>query len=692
MAEGVKGFFDIAGTGTYNWITGRVFYEETYDPLANTSQVTITDLQFKSSNWYWYEYFLNGTVSINGAVVAKPNSALGNLRVYITAQNKFFSVGNPLAPPWTSGTIAHNTDGSKSIEISLDVRGWNNSGAGGSGWRVAGGQTVALTTIPRASEIKAADAAIGSVSMIAVNRKSTAYTHSIEYWFGTLAGYVTESGGVSPTEVKMTATSIPWTVPTEFYTQITNAQTGWGELHCRTYSGSTQVGDMTTARFNALTREETCRPEVSGTVTDGNSATAGLTGDENNVLVRYMSTAVCTISATAKNGASIVSKTIGGVGIGVKENTRSIPAVETGSFTFSATDSRGYSYTPDPVKKTLIPYVKLTNNASATRNGSLSGDARLSLSGDYYSGGFGAVDNTLTAKYRITGVDSNWNTVTPAVTGNRYSLFVPLSGLDYKQPFNIEVWVEDKLAVVNKSIVLEAADPSFYWGKDSFTFGIPVAMNEGLRGLYYHSNVDQTEENFEAYLTGAIEQIRPWDILVPIQFCVYPAVSGNAFYGFLGFSHAKKWGGILGWSYNGHMVHKELRDGVWQPTQLKPYDRDYVLESGTSGVWTYRKWASGAAECWCAQKVTLQFPSNPNWGSMYSTGGSSIQRLNYPFAFKGTPVCVAQVSFKGGNCWLVTGDFAGSNTQTPCYQILRPTAWPGDFSTVVNYQVRGNWK
>ena len=26
--------------------------------------------------------------------------------------------------------------------------------------------------------------------------------------------------------------------------------------------------------------------------------------------------------------------------------------------------------------------------------------------------------------------------------------------------------------------------------------------------------------------------------------------------------------------------------------------KDYVVEQGTSGIWTYRKWNSGKAECW----------------------------------------------------------------------------------------------
>lgn len=37
--------------------------------------------------------------------------------------------------------------------------------------------------------------------------------------------------------------------------------------------------------------------------------------------------------------------------------------------------------------------------------------------------------------------------------------------------------------------------------------------------------------------------------------------------------------------------------------ELNKYD-DYVIEQGTNGVWTYRKWASGIAECWCRKSST----------------------------------------------------------------------------------------
>lgn len=56
---------------------------------------------------------------------------------------------------------------------------------------------------------------------------------------------------------------------------------------------------------------------------------------------------------------------------------------------------------------------------------------------------------------------------------------------------------------------------------------------------------------------------------------------------------------------------------------VQPAD-DYVVEHGTSGIWTYRKWESGIAECWCLKTETVQITSN--YGGAYY-GQSSI---NFP--------------------------------------------------------------
>lgn len=565
MAQGVTGYFDLTGG---QGITARIYYSEDYAVETNASTVSITALQIKCSDWYGVIYYLDGAISVDGSAVVSMSSSAGTHPANIQSKDTFYSVtGNP-APPWLSGTIAHNTDGSRSITISVDFRGYTRSGGAGSGWRVQGSKAITLTTIPRASTIGATDANIGAVSMIAVSRKSSAYTHSIQYVFGSLSGYVTESGGVSASEVKFTGTSVPFTVPTSFYAQIPNAKNGVCTLRCRTYSGSTQIGDTQSAAFVATASEAACRPDVSGTVVDTNSATIAVTGDANRI-VRYMSTALCTISAVAKNSASIASKSIAGTT--VSGDARIIAAVETGNFAFAATDSRGYGNSAT-VTKTLVPYVKLTNNASASRNGSVSGDAKLYLSGDYYNGSFGAVANALTAKYRIAGGD--WVAVTPATTGNAYSLQVGLSGLDYQTAYNIEVSVADKLTTINKSIILEAADPGFYWGKDYFAFGVPARLESGIAcqqplNAYWGGDQQTTEADFEAWLTERVQAIPNYSIL-PVFWQVYPAISGVRFGGWL-FKTNDNYAVMIAYSYSAgvFMAVKILSAGTWLPTQTK---------------------------------------------------------------------------------------------------------------------------
>lgn len=48
----------------------------------------------------------------------------------------------------------------------------------------------------------------------------------------------------------------------------------------------------------------------------------------------------------------------------------------------------------------------------------------------------------------------------------------------------------------------------------------------------------------------------------------------------------------------------------------------YIVEQGTSGIWTYRKWSDGIAECWCS--INSSIPSG--WS------GSGIT-LTFPFTF-----------------------------------------------------------
>ena len=247
-------------------------------------------------------------------------------------------------------------------------------------------------------------------------------------------------------------------------------------LTCVTYNGATAIGSST-CEFDVTTDEAKCKPDVAGTVVDINPKTVAVTGD-NNIMVRYCSTADCTIAVTLnKKAGSVKTKTINNVS--VSGDSRQIGSVETGTFDFYAKDSREYHNT-DKVVKTLIPYVKLTANVTSWRVDPTSGNARLKIEGNCFKGNFGAKDNTLTVRYR-QGDSGDYTTVAPTISDNdTYTVTVDLSGLDYTKAFTYEVIVSDELSTVPKTTTIQKGIPVFDWGENDFNLNVPVAVNGAL--------------------------------------------------------------------------------------------------------------------------------------------------------------------------------------------------------------------
>ena len=363
-----------------------------------------------------------------------------------------------------SGTlwISHSADGTKTFSIS-SFTGWLYSNHNYS----SNGGSFTLTTIPRASSISCTQANIEGNPTITISRAHSGFTHTITYAFGTLTGTIRD---------KTSATVITdWAIPVAFYGQIPDAKTGKGTLTCITYNGNTQIGSPTTCELSVTTDETKCKPTVSGNVVDSNPATVALTGDAEKCLVRFFSTASCTIDVTLnKSAGSVLLRTINNVSVPSGEDTLVIPNVETGVFDFYAKDSREY-HDDDKVERTLVPYVKLTNDATIYRDDPTSGKATLKIEGNYYDGSFGAESNTLKVEYKVGGGD--YIEVTPAIEDNKYSVTVPLSGYDYQSSFNFEVVVSDKLDRVPKPLTLMKGIPVFDWGENDFRFNVPVAIN-----------------------------------------------------------------------------------------------------------------------------------------------------------------------------------------------------------------------
>lgn len=468
--EGITQSFELSGSKS---MKARVTVVETYDILDNSSDISVS-VDLLSTGYSGHVYYLSGNVVANYVTLVTMSSELGYHSVYIDKTNNYYPINGENGSPWLLQKVKHDADGAKTITVSIYVKGYSASGKGANGFVIEGSNTITLTHIPRASTVGATDANIGSVSMLAVNRKSTAYQHSIRYEFGQLSGYINADGSTTDDEAKLSETSIAFTVPATFYAAIPNAKYGVCTLTCKTYSGDTEIGESQTSSFVATAAEDACGPQVSGSVVDIDPSILAITGDPSKV-VRYASDALCTIFATARNAATIQSKRINDTEV---TDTLTIEDISLGRVTFSATDSRGYTATVE-VTADEIPYIPLTCVSSGGRHSPTDGTAQVKMKGNYFNGLFGATANTLTARYKIGS--GEWVSVSPVVTDNSYEAVAELSGLDYTKSFAITVEVSDKVNTVTQQVTIGKGVPVFDWGEEDFAFHVPVMIDGTLQ-------------------------------------------------------------------------------------------------------------------------------------------------------------------------------------------------------------------
>lgn len=300
----------------------RVDWSATQSVANNTSKITAVMYLVQASSWS-----LNiSSRSNNTAVIA------GTSHTWSSPAVKNSGGKTTKLATVTSGNIAHNADGTKSVTITATF----NIDATISGTKyekITASATVTLDTIPRATtpKLSASSVNMGDSVTISLDRASSSFTHDLAYQFAG-GSWVSIATGVG--------TSRAWTVP-DLATSIPNASSGTMTIRCITKNGSTTVGTKTVSMTAKVPTSAAYQPTIS--VVTLTEATTGLAA-QFKAFIQNKSKVKAAITSAGAKGSTIktVSTTFQGKTFtGSSWTSDLLTASGSLSMTTKVTDSRG---------------------------------------------------------------------------------------------------------------------------------------------------------------------------------------------------------------------------------------------------------------------------------------------------------------------------------------------------------------
>ena len=261
----------------------RVDWSATQNVSNNTSKISCAMYLVQASSWgLGISSRSDNSTTINGTKYTWTSPAISNSGGKST---KLATV--------TSGNIAHNADGSKSVTISATFQ-LNATISGTYRDTITASATVSLNTIPRATQptLSASSANMGAAVTVTMDRASGSFTHDLAYKVGS-GSYVSIATG--------RGTSYSWTVP-DVASQIPTATSTKLTLRCITKNGSTTIG----TKYAYITAKvpSSVIPTVNAVTLA--EATAGLAA-QFGAYVQNKSKVKATITASGAKGSTITA-------------------------------------------------------------------------------------------------------------------------------------------------------------------------------------------------------------------------------------------------------------------------------------------------------------------------------------------------------------------------------------------------
>lgn len=491
--------------------------------------------------------------------------------------------------------ISHNNDGTKTVTLSGV---WCSAISGGwAPYSLSASGEVTLPTIPRATTPGIGGVTMGETAHISLPRASSGFTHTLRYVFG----------GAAETIAAGVATGYDWLVPESLAAQIPDAASGKGTLTCETYSGSTLIGTK------SVTFTVSVPGSMKPTVLSGWAAVSydnsGTAAENMAAWVQGYSKAKAAFDAskvTCRQGAGVSKFSITYLGKTTEGNPCRTETISTTGATVrcTVTDSRGLTAWED-FNIALLEYAppalvgadlfRSDGEGTAADGGAhIAGVARVRYS---ELGGL----NSVTLKGYWKGVGGGY--------GAGETLTVGTVGL-----VTGDVEISPDRSYVALLVLTDSLGNTARYEENIPTEKVAFHLKEGGKGAAF-GKAAETE--------GVLELAEDWHLKLTGATDLNAAAEKIA---------VLDPGGVVR-----YRTKAELQGDL---------AADYIVSQGISGIWTFRKWASGVAECWLESELTLTGSTPVAY--MNDSAYYSYATFDLPFTFKTQPRAVADGSLGTG--------------------------------------------
>ena len=576
-------------------------------------------------------------------------------------------IGNNATKTLASGStvIPHNSDGTKSFSYSFSQY-FGITFSGASIGTKSGSGSGTLTTIPRKSTMTVSNGTLGVEQTLTVNKKATSFTHTIKYVSGNYSGTIVE---------KSTATSVKWTPPLEFANGAPNGTSVYISLTIETFNGSTSIGTNTYSISCGI--PASTNPSVSFTVADAMGYLS-----KYGLYVREKSKFKIDVTASGSYNSRIVSyKVVADGKTYTKANVETDVIASSGTLTISVTvtDSRGRTATSNKTV-TVVEYetpkitafsLKRTDSAGNSN----SGGAYLTAT---FSANISSISSKNTAVYKLQYKKKSATSYTTVTLSAYANIFAVTNGkytfsADASSSYDVILTATDDFLSATKS------------GTGPSTTKVFSILSKGLGFAF--GKVAELEGTLEVAFETMLYKSATFKNTMAVYMENASGTKRNVMH--LNQSNAFNLG------YGGYVANEGVTNVYGNEVAFlskngfsfdgATFD-DFVVETGSSGIWTYRKWNSGIVECWGKYSVS-DLACTTALGNMYRT--AVFQPSSFPFTIS-SPYVFADYESAGYGAFLWATTNA-STTAPPSYYLVRPTS-SNAITGTVKFYVKGKWK